>query len=108
MLGLPVLIPWAAATASSSWSLPWCVLAGNGDLTFGFDTVYAMADRRDDATLGLHSSALSLGERVVPVVRGCYLVTAIALAVVAGSAQIPAPFWPFAACRSLHADQLHP
>ena len=62
--------------------------------TFGFDTVYAMADRRDDASLGLRSSALSLGFRVVPVVRGCYLVTAITLAIAAWSAQIPAPFWP--------------
>ena len=62
--------------------------------TFGFDTVYAMADRRDDARLGLRSSALSLGSRVVPVVRGCYLVTAITLAMAAWSAQIPAPFWP--------------
>ena len=94
--GFAVLIPWAAATASLSWSpaLVCCWLA-TVIWTFGFDTVYAMADRRDDATLGLHSSALSLGERVVPVVRGCYLVTAIALAVAAGSAQIPAPFWPF-------------
>jgi 4-hydroxybenzoate polyprenyltransferase len=62
--------------------------------TFGFDTVYAMADRRDDASLGLRSSALSLGSRVVPVVRGCYLVTAVTLAIAAWSAEIPAPFWP--------------
>ena len=53
-----------------------------------------MADRRDDASLGLRSSALSLGSRVVPVVRGCYLVTAITLAMAAWSAQIPASFWP--------------
>ena len=94
--GFAVLIPWAAATAALNWSLPlvgtWLATVV---WTFGFDTVYAMADRRDDAILGLHSSALSLGTRVVPVVRSCYLVTAIALAVAAGSAQIPAPFWPF-------------
>ncbi|MCB4377833.1 4-hydroxybenzoate polyprenyltransferase [Synechococcus sp. MU1648] len=93
--GFAVLIPWAAATASLSWSpVLVCSWLATVVWTFGFDTVYAMADRRDDASLGLHSSALSLGFRVVPVVRGCYLVTAITLAIAAWSAQIPAPFWP--------------
>ena len=94
--GFAVLIPWAAATATLNWS-PSLVCSWFATVvwTFGFDTVYAMADRRDDASLGLRSSALSLGDRVVPVVRGCYLVTAIALAIAAWSAEIPAPFWPF-------------
>ena len=94
--GFAVLIPWAAATAALNWSPPLlCSWLATVVWTFGFDTVYAMADRRDDATLGLRSSALSLGSRVVPVVRGCYLVTAIAIAFAALSAQITAPFWPF-------------
>lgn len=93
--GFAVLIPWAAATASLSGSPALvCSWLATVVWTFGFDTVYAMADRRDDARLGLRSSALSLGSRVVPVVRGCYLVTAITLAIAAWSAQIPAPFWP--------------
>ena len=93
--GFAVLIPWAAATASLSGSPALvCSWLATVVWTFGFDTVYAMADRRDDASLGLRSSALSLGSRVVPVVRGCYLVTAITLAIAAWSAQIPAPFWP--------------
>ena len=93
--GFAVLIPWAAATASLSWSPALlCSWLATVIWTFGFDTVYAMADRRDDANLGLRSSALSLGSRVVPVVRTCYGITAIAIAVAAWSAQIPAPFWP--------------
>ena len=93
--GFAVLIPWAAATASLSWTPALvCSWLATVVWTFGFDTVYAMADRRDDASLGLRSSALSLGSRVVPVVRTCYLITAIALAVAAWSAQTPAPFWP--------------
>ena len=94
--GFAVLIPWAAATATLNWSSALvCSWLATMVWTFGFDTVYAMADRRDDATLGLRSSALSLGAHVVAVVRGCYLLTAVALAVAAWSAQIPAPFWPF-------------
>ena len=94
--GFAVLIPWAAATSALNWSpaLVSCWLA-TVVWTFGFDTVYAMADRRDDAALGLRSSALSLGSQVVPVVRGCYVITALALAFAAWSAQISAPFWPF-------------
>ncbi len=93
--GFAVLIPWGAATASLSWS-PALVFSWLATVvwTFGFDTVYAMADRRDDANLGLRSSALSLGPIVVPVVRGCYFVTAVTLAIAAWSAQIRAPFWP--------------
>ena len=93
--GFAVLIPWAASEASLEASGPLlCCWLATVVWTFGFDTVYAMADRRDDASLGLRSSALTLGSRVVPVVRGCYLVTAITLAMAAWSAQIPAPFWP--------------
>jgi 4-hydroxybenzoate polyprenyltransferase len=94
--GFAVLIPWAAATAALNWSPALvCSWLATVVWTFGFDTVYAMADRRDDASLGLRSSALSLGSFVVPVVRSCYLVTTLALAFAAWSAHIPAPFWPF-------------
>jgi len=54
---LPVAGPWDLVWAAT---LLW---------TFGFDTVYAMADRRDDAPLGLRSSALSLGP-AAPARRG--------------------------------------
>jgi 4-hydroxybenzoate polyprenyltransferase len=94
--GFAVLIPWAAAERSltlqpaliSCWlaTLLW---------TFGFDTVYAMADRRDDAEIGLNSSALSLGNRAVVTVRVCYMVTVVALGVAAASAGVHPLFWIF-------------
>ena len=60
--GFAVLITWAAAAGSldGGWPLWGCWLS-TLLWTFGFDTVYAMADRRDDARIGVRSSALSLG-----------------------------------------------
>jgi 4-hydroxybenzoate polyprenyltransferase len=99
--GFAVLIPWAAAEAQLSTSPPLllCWLA-TLSWTFGFDTVYAMADRGDDQKLGLRSSALTLGTAAVPVVTGCYAITALALAAAAFSAQMGALFWPLWAVAS--------
>ena len=94
--GFAVLIPWAAAERSLTLqpALIGCWLA-TLLWTFGFDTVYAMADRRDDAVIGLNSSALSLGNRAVGTVRTCYLLTVVALGVAAASAGVHPLFWIF-------------
>tara|TARA_B100000073_G_scaffold139393_1_gene114660 strand:+ start:17395 stop:18294 length:900 start_codon:yes stop_codon:yes gene_type:complete len=93
--GFAVLIPWAAtgATLTLSGPLIGCWLA-TVIWTFGFDTVYAMADRRDDAALGLRSSALSLGSSVVPAVRLSYALSCGALGAAAGLSGIGPLFWP--------------
>ena len=113
--GFAVLIPWAAATGSLSADpgLVGCWLA-TVFWTFGFDTVYAMADRRDDALIGLQSSALSLGGTVQSCVRICYGLMAAALALAAASVQVHPVFWPIwlltaalmqRSCHPLHAGQ---
>jgi len=92
--GFAVLIPWAAATGSLSISLP--LLATWGATlcwTFSFDTVYAMADRVDDAKLKLRSSALTLGDSAVRVVRAGYGLTAAGLAMAAAATQAGVIFW---------------
>ena len=94
--GFAVLIPWAADEGQLSWN-PALISCWIATLlwTFGFDTVYAMADRRDDAQIGLRSSALSLGESATSVVRICYALTCFSMAIAATTAQVAAPFWPF-------------
>jgi len=93
--GFAVLIPWAASGAPliGSFTLVCCWLA-TLLWTFGFDTVYAMADQSDDARLGLRSSALSLGPKAVGTVRISYGLMALALALAAGSGGLSWPFWP--------------
>ncbi len=93
--GFAVLIPWAAGTGSlaGGWPLRLTWLA-TVVWTFGFDTVYAMSDREDDRTLGVRSSALTLGRRAPAVVGACYALTCLALAGAAQLRGIAAPtFW---------------
>ena len=94
--GFSVLIPWAAIESS---------LAGGGPLvfcwlatifwTFGFDTVYAMADEIDDNAIGLKSSAISLGEKSIKTVSFCYVISCFFLAMAAFKANFGLVFWPF-------------
>ncbi|MFL0736342.1 MAG: 4-hydroxybenzoate polyprenyltransferase [Prochlorococcus sp.] len=94
--GFAVLIPWAASQAnlSGGWPLIGCWLA-TLMWTFGFDTVYAMADRRDDANLALKSSALSLGSNALKTVSLSYALACTVLATAAVSAGVSWTFWPF-------------
>ena len=94
--GFAVLIPWAAFTGSIAPSTPLigCWFA-TVCWTFSFDTVYAMADRPDDARLGLRSSALTLGRNAIRTVRSGYGLTSTSLAVAAAAADVGVFFWPF-------------
>ena len=94
--GFAVLIPWAAQTGvfNGGWPLAGCWVA-TLLWTFSFDTVYAMADRPDDARLALNSSALTLGPSVLRVVGVTYALSMLALAVAAACAGIGVLFWPF-------------
>jgi len=94
--GFSVLIPWAASQASLSGgvTLLFCWLA-TIFWTFGFDTVYAMADEKDDKKLGLNSSAISLGKKSIKIVSYCYLITCCFLAIAAFKANLGLTFWPF-------------
>ena len=91
--GFAVLIPWAAVEGTLTGSLvPWLATVA---WSFGFDTVYAMADQADDRRLGIHSSVRSLGSGVVPVVGCCYGLTMVCLGVAAAMAGLRPWWWLF-------------
>ncbi len=94
--GFSVLIPWAASESSLTGgvTLIFCWLA-TIFWTFGFDTVYAMADEIDDKVIGLNSSAISLGEKSIKTVSFCYVLTCFFLALAAFKANLGLIFWPF-------------
>ena len=94
--GFSVLIPWAAIESSLTGeiTLLYCWL-GTIFWTFGFDTVYAMADEIDDKAIGLNSSAISLGEKSIKTVSYCYFISSFLLACAAFKAKLGLIYWPF-------------
>ena len=94
--GFSVLIPWAASESSlkGGVTLLFCWLS-TIFWTFGFDTVYAMADEIDDKVIGLNSSAITLGKKSIKTVSFCYLITSFLLAIAAFKANLGLIYWPF-------------
>ena len=80
---LGIVFSWAALVG---WSETWGSLTAPGLLLYagsiawviGYDTIYALQDREDDALVGVRSSALRLGRAVKPGVAAFYA-TALAL-----------------------------
>jgi len=94
--GFSVLIPWAASESSLEGGVPllFCWL-GTIFWTFGFDTVYAMADEIDDIAIGLNSSAIALGKKSIKTVSFCYFICSFSLAIAAIKANLGLIYWPF-------------
>ena len=94
--GFSVLLPWAASESSLTGeiTLLFCWLA-TIFWTFGFDTVYAMADEIDDKAIGLNSSAISLGKNSIKTVSFCYFISCCFLAFAALKASLGLIYWPF-------------
>jgi 4-hydroxybenzoate polyprenyltransferase len=67
--GAPV--GWTAVTHRIDPALLW-LYAGTICWVIGYDTIYALQDREDDALIGVRSSALRLGKRIRPGVAGFY------------------------------------
>lgn len=68
--GLPV--GWIALRGDN-WDALAAVYAGTVLWIIGYDTIYALQDREDDALVGIRSSALRLGEAVKGGVTAFYL-----------------------------------
>lgn len=104
------LVGWPAVNGSIE--LPAVLLyVGTIFWVIGYDTIYALQDRDDDALVGVKSSALALGPRIRVGVGICY---AVALALWAAAIRCDRPealalaalvpvalhlFWQFAALR---------
>ena len=93
--GFAVLIPWAASQGdlNGGWPLFACWSA-TLIWTFGFDTVYAMADIDDDKRMGLQSSAITLGKNGLRAVSLSYGLTSFLLATASFTAEVGWCFWP--------------
>ena len=54
--------------------MAWGLLLSNLFWVLAYDTEYAMVDRDDDLRIGMKTSAITLGDRDVPMVMGFYMV----------------------------------
>jgi 4-hydroxybenzoate polyprenyltransferase len=70
------LVSWVAVTGSADLALLW-LYGGTVFWVIGYDTIYAMQDREDDAMIGIRSSALRMGEHIRSGVAVCYLLALI-------------------------------
>lgn len=69
-----VLVGWVQLR-DDNWAVLACLYAGCIAWTVGYDTIYALQDREDDALVGVKSSALRMGGKVRTGVAGFYVAT---------------------------------
>ena len=83
------LVGWLAIAPEFHWAMVLLYL-GSVFWVIGYDTIYALQDKEDDALVGIRSSALRLGENLRP---GVLLFYFVALASWAGAFWMLRPQW---------------
>ena len=83
------LVGWLAIAPEFHWAMVLLYL-GSVFWVIGYDTIYALQDKEDDAMVGIRSSALRLGENLRP---GVLLFYFVALASWAGAFWMLRPQW---------------
>jgi 4-hydroxybenzoate polyprenyltransferase len=66
-----LLVGWSEVSGGFAWPM-WLLYAGSIAWVIGYDTIYALQDREDDALIGVRSSALRMGRHVRSGVAACY------------------------------------
>ncbi|MBX3514704.1 MAG: 4-hydroxybenzoate octaprenyltransferase [Xanthobacteraceae bacterium] len=70
------LMGWAAVFGALDWR-PVVLYAGTISWVIGYDTIYAHQDRRDDAIIGVKSSARLFGKNTKPALTVLYAITVL-------------------------------
>ncbi len=81
--GWGAVMAWAAETGSVASAVPWLLFAANICWSLSYDTAYALGDRKDDAKIGVKSTALWLGSRSIPAIIALALMTMALLGIAA-------------------------
>jgi len=92
--GFAVLIPWAAHEGNLKSLVLLCCWLATIFWTFGFDTVYALADKKYDLEIGINSSAVNLKNNTKITIQICYFLTSAFLAICGFLNQLNFIFWP--------------
>lgn len=72
-MGIPMAFVASDALAWYESAHVWGLIAGNLCWVLAYDTQYAMVDRDDDRQIGLHTSAITLGDWDVTAVMAFYI-----------------------------------
>ena len=94
--GFAVLIPWAAIQGNLYSNVLWCCWLATIFWTFGFDTIYALADKKYDLEIGINSSPIHLKSYTKITIQICYLLTSIflgATALIKDASYLFRPIW---------------
>ena len=90
--GFGVLISWSAVTGGLE-PAAWLLWGATVLWALGFDTVYAMADREDDARIGVQSSARFFGRYTPAAVGLCFASAAVLMAGIGSVLSLNLGFW---------------
>lgn len=90
--GLVVLTSWAAVNEQIEITT-WLLCSSTALWSVGFDTIYAMSDRKDDQRIGVKSSALFFGKYAPVAVMICYATAALLLGLLGFYMQLQLTFW---------------
>ena len=78
--GFGVPVAYAAVRESAPPAEAWFFAAANWFWVFGYDTIYAMCDRRDDVRAGIKSSAVLIADNAAAAAGFCYAAAVLLLA----------------------------
>ncbi|TFY76450.1 hypothetical protein EWM64_g7561 [Hericium alpestre] len=70
-MSMGIFIGWAAIAETPNWLLLGSFMLGFVAWTLHFDTIYACQDRKDDINVGVKSTAVILGDLVIPFAMMC-------------------------------------
>lgn len=95
------LLGWAAATGGLGMPAIWLYLGGIF-WTLGYDTIYALQDKEDDALIGVKSTALKFGGRSRQAIVVFYICAMLMFALAGFSAGLGWGFWPLLLAALAH------
>lgn len=97
------LLGWAAVHSSVHLPAVLPLYAGSVCWTIVYDTLYAHQDKKDDASLGLRSTALTMGDHTKPILTAFALATSAGITSAGYAADLSTPFY---VASALGAGQL--
>jgi len=70
-MNFSLVVGWTVVTSEPYWRLLGAFMLGGWGFTMHYDTIYACQDRKDDIKVGVKSTAVMLGDHVLPFTMVC-------------------------------------